>query len=213
MQAAGYDWDIEWHWAGDAEVSECIGISLYLYRGHDRGGQRIPLLDAKGKQVVVSYLKSDALRMLTTITDWSSGRGVKKRVSILEKDNWKATPRNLYFARCITNAQRWHAPGVLSVNLPSVEEVLDMPEPEQQEQRPNFRKRGSAEAAENLISSKIQEAAANVPPPSQATEEAFSDEETPQSQQSPSPDSPDSEPKLEAKPEQKGEPKKGRFSL
>jgi hypothetical protein len=81
------------------------------------------------EQVSVAYMKSDAQKMLTTITDWEGvpqgGRPNKKRVSILEKDNWKMTPKNMYFARVISNTQRWYAPGVLNPNLLSFEEAMD----------------------------------------------------------------------------------------
>lgn len=122
MQSAGFDWDIQWHWAGKPETSECTGITLYL----KRNGK--PMLDRQGNQITVSYLKADAERMLTKIWEGDRGHRTCRTVSILEKDNWKMSPRNMYFSRCITNTQRWYAPGVLSANLPSIEEVADRSE-------------------------------------------------------------------------------------
>lgn len=114
FQGAGYSWDIDWHWSGQAEASECTGCTLWLkYREK-------PLLDRAGKPVKVSYLKADAQKMLTKMDG--------KRVSILEKDNWKMTPQNMYFARVVTNAQRWYGAGVLSISIPSLEEVMDQTE-------------------------------------------------------------------------------------
>lgn len=40
---------------------------------------------------------------------------------------YKKHPRNMYFSRAITNAQKWHAPGILSGDIPSTEEVLSDP--------------------------------------------------------------------------------------
>lgn len=125
MQEAGFDWDIQWHAGKDGG---CAGITLWLKKlGKD-------LLDRAGQPVSVSYLESDARSMLTTI--WADG--TKKRVSILEKDNWKMSPRNMYFARAITNAQRWYAPGALKgVAILSREEAQDIDQiVEETERRP-----------------------------------------------------------------------------
>lgn len=114
MAAAGYSWDIDWHRDLDGE---CHGCTLFLrFKGRQ-------MVDRQGEPVKVSFLRRDAERMLTTI--WGEARGEKKRVSILEKDNWKMSPANMYFARAVTNAQRFYAPHVLSANLPSIEEVDD----------------------------------------------------------------------------------------
>ncbi|MCC7234886.1 MAG: hypothetical protein IT163_06250 [Bryobacterales bacterium] len=114
MQEVGFDWDIDWH---TSAKGECIGITIWL----SRNGK--PLMDKQGQQVSVSYMESDAAAMLTTV--WENGQ--KKRVSILEKDNWKMSPRNMYFARCITNAQRWYAPGALKgVQILTREEAQDL---------------------------------------------------------------------------------------
>lgn len=125
MQTSGYSWEIEW--CGTEE--ECTGCKLWLYyRGK-------PITDSRTKQqATVSFLKRDAEKMLTTL--WEDSK--KRRASILEKDNWKMSPRNMYFARAITNAQRFYAPAVLSANLLSVEEALDFPveEPAQREETP-----------------------------------------------------------------------------
>lgn len=140
MQAAGYHWDLEW--LPDIGA-ECGGCRLWLYRC----GQPMiqPIRDRAGhptgerEHISVSFTRADAERMLTTM----DGR----RVSILEKDNWKMSPRNMYFARAVTNAQRWHAPAALSINLPSVEEIQDL----DTEPLP----RGSAKAALAVAEDKI----------------------------------------------------------
>ena len=114
MQEVGYSWTIKWH---TSPKGECCGITLYLYKD----GQK--LLDEEGAHVTVNYSEADAQAMLTTI--WENNQ--KRRVSILEKDNWKMSPRNMYFARCITNAQRWYAPGALKgVQILTREEAQDL---------------------------------------------------------------------------------------
>jgi hypothetical protein len=48
------------------------------------------------------------------------------RSGLVGKDNYKKNPKNMYFARCITNAQRWYAPGCLSADILSTEEAVDL---------------------------------------------------------------------------------------
>lgn len=108
----GYSWDIEW--LNNAK-GECEGCRLWV-KLHGK-----PMLDRNGNQITEAYTKADAQRMMTTIWD----NKIPKRVSILEKDNWQMSPRNMYFARAITNFQRFYAPHVLSAMLPSVEEAED----------------------------------------------------------------------------------------
>ncbi len=48
---------------------------------------------------------------------------------LINKDNWKKDPSSMYFARAITRAQRRYAPGVLSLDIVSSEEAIDIPEP------------------------------------------------------------------------------------
>lgn len=54
------------------------------------------------------------------------------RAGLLGKDNYKKNPKNMFFSRAITNAQRWYAPGVLGADLLSSEEAIDL-EPLHQE--------------------------------------------------------------------------------
>jgi hypothetical protein len=51
------------------------------------------------------------------------------RNGLLGKDNWKKNPLNMFYARAISNAQRFFAPGALGsvgLDLPSREEAMDM---------------------------------------------------------------------------------------
>lgn len=78
----------------------------------------------KTTQVVVSFTEADARRSKTTI--WKSGQ--KTVGCLLDKDNWQNNPKNMYYARCVSNAQRFYAPGVLGASgdrVMSTEEVLD----------------------------------------------------------------------------------------
>jgi hypothetical protein len=113
MMRFGYSWDIEWI---EGKGGECEGCRLWLKH------QGKPMIDRKGQPVSEAFTKADALKMLTTLWD---DKGGKRRASILEKENWQMSPRNMYFARAVTNAQRFYAPHVLSAALPSVEEAMD----------------------------------------------------------------------------------------
>lgn len=118
MQAAGFGWDVEFHWAGREYESECTGCTLWM-----KFRQR-PMLDHSGQQVSVSFLKSHALQMKTTI--WENG--AKKRVTLLEK--WEhgegALKEDMYFARAITRLRRRHAPAVMSPSVLSIDEAMDL---------------------------------------------------------------------------------------
>ncbi len=53
------------------------------------------------------------------------GREDAKRANLDGKENYRQNPRNMFFARAITNAQRWYAPGILSLDILSAEEAID----------------------------------------------------------------------------------------
>lgn len=88
LQRAGYDWQFIRH---DATVCE----AAFTYGGS-------PLLDKNGKQVVCSFSMEDAKR-----GDMSErGHTDKKR------NNYDKFPKNMLFARMITNFCKWFAPRV-----------------------------------------------------------------------------------------------------
>jgi hypothetical protein len=159
MQRAGFSWEIDWF---DSPEGVCEGCRLWLFRNgrplmkamRDATGNAV--LDAKGQpvqvQVSVSFLKKDAEILKTTM--WDNDTKQKKSVSVLEKDNWKGSPRNMYFARAITNAQRFHAAGVLSGEIPSTEEAMDFPDDFNEDHG-----RGSFEAQQKVLAEKLAEAA------------------------------------------------------
>ena len=148
MMRFGYSWDIEWI-AGKA--GECEGCRLWLkYKGR-------PMLDRSGNAVSEAFTKADAQKMLTTLWD---DKGGKRRASILEKENWQMSPRNMYFARAVSNAQRFYAPHVLSASIPSMEEAEDFDITE--EQNPSNRAIAMSRAKVEAIKAKAQANAAQV---------------------------------------------------
>lgn len=133
MQRAGFTWEIDWF---DDTQGNCIGCRLWLYRQgkpllqYERNEKGEFIKEGDGqprvRHVSVAFMKRDAEMLKTKSWEGVPRGGTPRTVSVLEKDNWKNTPRNMYFARAITNAQRWYAPGCLSGDIPSTEELLDM---------------------------------------------------------------------------------------
>lgn len=101
MQRAGYGWDI-------LQLDETACRLRMKFNG-----QVVMQENERGESVpaVVSFTMKDA-----------------STAGLAGKDNYKKNPRNMLFCRAITNAQRWYAPGVLSINILSSEEAVDAPE-------------------------------------------------------------------------------------
>jgi hypothetical protein len=99
MKAAGYDWQFARH--------DEKGCKVFLFRNGK------PLLNKDGSQANCEFTEAEANRIN------------KGRDGTL-KDNWKNAPKNMYFARTITNAQRWFASEVLNVRILSTEEAIDL---------------------------------------------------------------------------------------
>ncbi len=53
-----------------------------------------------------------------------------KRAGLLNKDNWKSYPRNMYFSRAISNGARWYCPDLFNGQAVYTPEELDSDEPE-----------------------------------------------------------------------------------
>lgn len=112
MQRAGFAWP--------AMILTENGCWLPLeYKGQPLLRQKVSQkgelqFDGEGQptreQVIVSFTAEDA-----------------KAAGLHGKDNYKKNPRNMYFARAVTNAQRWYAPGVLGLDILSVEEAREIP--------------------------------------------------------------------------------------
>lgn len=83
----------------------------WAFKRFDSKGCVLHVYDASGNFLgESSYVEEDA-----------------KANGLLGKDNWRKNPKNMYFCRAISNAQRWYAAGVLMGGLPSVEEMYDAP--------------------------------------------------------------------------------------
>jgi hypothetical protein len=105
MQRAGFSWDVlQLDDKGCRLSLKYKGQQLYREEVDEKTG------DVSKVPAVVSFTEQDAAR-----------------AGLIGKDNYKKNPRNMYFARAITNAQRWYAPGILSVNILSSEEAADLP--------------------------------------------------------------------------------------
>ena len=174
MQAAGFDWVLQWH----GTHQECKGCTLWLSRhGKPLISEQpqvwtapepplFPFCDPDGKPIIQaghyltmrqheSFLESDAKALLTTLWEGQKGNKVPRRASVLEKDNWKMSPRNMYFARAATNAQRFYAPAVLSVSLMSAEEAMDVDTGADPDQRQHTEILGSREAQGKVAVGKL----------------------------------------------------------
>jgi hypothetical protein len=126
MQRAGYDWDI-------VQLDD-KGCSLKLkYRG-----EYILCEEVDGK--------TGEIRKVPVVITF--GETEAARAGLIGKDNYKKNPRNMFFARAITNAQRWYAPGILSINILSAEEVESVIRREPSEQS------GIAETEESIAEMK-----------------------------------------------------------
>jgi hypothetical protein len=159
MQRAGFSWNIDWF---DNPAGICEGCRLWLFRN----GRPLmkPARDAAGnlvieggqpkmEQISVAFLKKDAEMLRTKIWEGFGNQRTSRDASVLEKDNWKGSPRNMYFARAVTNAQRFYAAGVLSGDIPSTEEAMDFPEDYNESHG-----RGSFEAQQQILADKLAEA-------------------------------------------------------
>ena len=95
MKRAGYDWRFLQH--------DDKGCSIELWRNGS------PLKNSSGQVAIVSFTESDAKNAKV----WNRKKG--EMVSLIESNpTYKSYPRNMYFSRCITNAQRWYAPEALN---------------------------------------------------------------------------------------------------
>lgn len=97
-----------------------IGSQLRAARMQRAGYRwRMDQLDEKG--CVLTIFQGDMVLGTSSFVEADA-----KAQNLLGKDNWKKNPRNMYFARAITNAQRWYAPCVLSGEVLSYEEAADL---------------------------------------------------------------------------------------
>jgi hypothetical protein len=112
----GYSWNLEWL-ANTKE--ECTGVIVWPFFKGKQMLEPKRQLDGKTLQVPlgVKYDVTDAQRMMTTLWEGPKGNQKPRRASILEKENWQMSPRNMYFSRAITNFQRWYVPHAIASNV------------------------------------------------------------------------------------------------
>jgi hypothetical protein len=104
MQRAGFEWDV-----------------LQL----DDQGCRL-LLKKNGAPIVTTVIDGDGTQIeVAAIVSFTADDA--KRAGLAGKDNYQRYKPDMFFARAITRAQRWYAPGVLSLDVMSTEEVLSEP--------------------------------------------------------------------------------------
>lgn len=97
-----------------------VGANLRAARMQRSGySWRMDQLDEKGCRLTIFRAGEELGTSTFTLEDAT-------RAGLSGKDNYKKNPRNMYFARAITNAQRWYAPGVLGVDVLSTEEAIDL---------------------------------------------------------------------------------------
>ncbi len=99
MKACGYDWRFVRH--------DEKGCKIVLFKNGE------PIKNVDGSQASVEFTEADATK-------------INKGRDGTIKDNWRNFPKNMYFARTITNAQRWYAPEVLNPRILSSEEAVDL---------------------------------------------------------------------------------------
>ena len=110
LQQAGISWDPEWDYEeakdGKGKVSRvCTGCTLWLKRYNPGTKQYEPMKDRKGRDVSVSFLKSDAERAKV----YEKGQ----TISLSDKAMYQGWPQNMFYWRAISNVRRFYAPHVL----------------------------------------------------------------------------------------------------
>lgn len=104
MQRAGYSWDMLQ--LDDKGCRLRLKLNGKYLMCEDINQQTGEITDVP---VTVSFMLEDAVK-----------------ANLAGKDNYKKNPRNMFFARAITNAQRWYAPGILGADILSTEEAQDL---------------------------------------------------------------------------------------
>lgn len=111
MQSAGYSWP-------RMSLTD-DGCTIPLsFKGQP---MMAPRLDETGKEV-----RTAAGEVIMEAVVITYGKKDAERAGLLGKDNYKKNPRNMYFARAITNAQRWYAPAVLKADVLTTEEAYEL---------------------------------------------------------------------------------------
>ena len=121
LQAAGYDWDVEWMEVAEPykgqTVQRCIGCRLWLKKWNAEERRYLPVLDRNKQEVSVAYTEADAARARYY------DKGTKK--PLLEKATYQENPRDMYYWKTIARVKKFHAPHVLG-GVVSRDEALEL---------------------------------------------------------------------------------------
>lgn len=104
MQRAGYSWDMLQLDDKGCRLRLKLNGKHLMCEDIDQDTGEVTIVP-----VVVSFMLEDATK-----------------AGLAGKDNYRKNPRNMFFARAITNAQRWYAPGILGADILSTEEAVDL---------------------------------------------------------------------------------------
>ena len=121
LQQAGYAWDTEFETEPitfkNKSYERCIGVKLWLKRYDPEARCYTPVVDRNGNQICESFGELDAAQAKI----WEKG----KQISLLEKWNFQAWPREMFYWRTIGRLRKFHAPHVLRGAV-TYEERLDV---------------------------------------------------------------------------------------
>ena len=143
MQSAGYTWP-------RMSLTD-DGCTIPLnFKGQP---MMAPRLDETGKEV-----RTAAGEVIMEAVVVTYGKKDAERAGLLGKDNYKKNPRNMYFARAITNAQRWYAPAVLKADVLSTEEAYELVDYVEQAPWPSAGAAAATQATTSGLAEKLKSA-------------------------------------------------------
>jgi hypothetical protein len=110
LQQAGYDWDVEWYWEDATNeqgkvYQKCTGCRLWPRKWSPEARQMVALTDREGRPISVAFTKDMA--------DMAEINEGGKRIKLSEKWNFKSWGQDMFYWRCISRLQKYHAPHVL----------------------------------------------------------------------------------------------------
>lgn len=107
LRQAGYSWKVVKH-----------DDTICKYRFYLKGEV---ITDADDKPLDVSFSIEEA----TKAGYVENARGKEEKDGKKKPGNYDKIPKNMLFARMISNFQRWHAPDVIGASVPEVGELVD----------------------------------------------------------------------------------------
>lgn len=133
LQAAGYEWDVEWLeetvtyvMGADGKATndpkgkpwlKCTGCRLWLKKWD--GSAYKPMLDRDGKPISVAFTEADADHALI----WEN----RAQKPLSQKWNFQSWGRDMYYWRAISRVKKYHAPHVLRGGVSREEAAESIP--------------------------------------------------------------------------------------